>query len=146
MNTTNRPSRKLNIALWTLQVLLGLFFIAGSGAPKLLLPADALPMPIPLPDWFIHLIGVCEVLGGLALIVPGIVRIQTRLTPIAAACLVALTACATVYQLLASQPANAGFALTMGVLCAIVAYGRGRLAPLRDAVSRAALAPSTPRL
>src|SRR5438477_12807238 len=145
MQTTSRPSRKLNIALWTLQVLLGLFFIAGSGAPKLLMPTEALPMPIPLPDWFIHLIGTCEVLGGLALIVPGLVRTQTRLTPIAATCLVALTICATVYQLLAGQPGNAILAAAMGVLCAVVAYGRGRLAPLRESVSRAALAPTTPR-
>jgi uncharacterized membrane protein YphA (DoxX/SURF4 family) len=127
-----QASRKLSAGLWTLQVFLGLFFIFGSGAPKLVLPTEALPMPIPVPDWFIHLIGVCEVLGGIALIVPGIVRIQTRLTPIAAVCLVALTLCAATYQLLAGQPGNAVFALSMGVLAAGVAYGRRRLAPLRE--------------
>ena len=138
-------SRTLNVTLWTLQVFVGLFFIAASGAPKLLLPTESLPMPIPLPDWFIHLIGTCEVLGGIALIAPGIARIPTRLTPIAAVCLVALTICATIYQLLAGQPGNAAFALVMGVLCGAVAYGRGRLAPLSDRPTRATLVAPTPR-
>jgi hypothetical protein len=127
-----QPSRKLSVGLWTLQVFVGLFFILASGTPKLVLPYEALPMPIPLPAWFVHFIGACEVLGGIALIVPGIVKIQTRLTPTAAVCLVALTLCATTYQLLAGQPSNAVFALIMGVLAALVAFGRGRLAPLRD--------------
>src|SRR4051794_32921445 len=105
--------RKVNIALWTLQVFLGVFFIAASGAPKLLLPTEALPMPIPLPGTFIYFIGICEVLGGLALIVPGLIRQHTYLTPLAAACLCTLALCATVYQLLAQQPGNAVFALVM---------------------------------
>ena len=60
-----------NGGLWTLQALLALFFIAGSGAPKLLLPTDSLPMPIPLPAAMVLFIGGCEVLGGLGLILPG---------------------------------------------------------------------------
>ena len=39
----------MSYALWIIQGLLGLFFILGSGAPKLVLPAESLPMPIPLP-------------------------------------------------------------------------------------------------
>lgn len=124
----------MNITLWTLQALLALFFAAASGAPKLLLPYEALAanMPLPLDPNFVHLIGICEIAGALGLILPGITRIQTRLTPIAAASLTALTLCATTYQLLASQPANAVFALVMGLICASVAYGRARLAPLHD--------------
>ena len=43
----------MSYALWIVQWLLGLFFILGSGAPKLLLSAETLPMPIPLPGWFV---------------------------------------------------------------------------------------------
>ena len=39
----------MNRALWIVQGLLALFFALGSGAPKLLLPLETLPMPIPLP-------------------------------------------------------------------------------------------------
>ena len=125
-------SKSLNVTLWVLQVLLGLFFIAASGAPKLLVPYENLPMPIPLDPLFLKFIGTGEVLGGLGLILPGITRIRTGLTPLAAACLVFVTLSATVYQLMAAAPGNAAFAFGMGCLCAFVAYGRWRLAPLTE--------------
>ena len=125
--------RKTSIGLWVLQAFLALFFILGSGAPKLVftlfLSSSELPMPIPLPDWFLLFIGLCEVSGGLALLVPGITGIRTGLTPLAGVCLFALTVCATVYQLMAAAPGNAVFAIVMGLLCLVVAYGRSRVAP-----------------
>ena len=133
--------------LWTLQVFLALFFALGSGAPKLLLPVESLPLPIPLEGWFVRLIGVAEVLGALGLLLPGIARLARpgsvvadgRLSAAAATGLVLLTACATVYQLLARQPESAVFAACMGALCAIVAVARWR-----PAAPRASHAPTTP--
>lgn len=118
-----------NGLLWILQSLLALFFIFASGTPKLLLPAEALPMPIPLSQGFVWFIGTCEVLGGLGLILPGLTRIQPRLTVLAAVCLVLLTLCAATYQFMGHQPSNAIFALVIGVLAGGVAYGRTRVAP-----------------
>src|SRR4051812_9342321 len=120
----------MNRALWILQVLLGLFFALASGAPKLLLSLDDLPMPIPLPSTFITFIGVAEVLGGLGLILPSVTRIRPGLTPLAACGLVLVTIGATIYQLAAGEPGNAVFAVVIGLLCAFVAYGRWRVAPL----------------
>jgi len=128
-------SNRGNVALWVVQVFLALFFALGSGAPKLLLPAEMLPMPIPLPQTFMWFVGTCEVLGGLALVLPGLLRTRRWLTPVAAVCLTALTICATAYQLMGGQPGSAVFALGMGLLCAVVAYGRRRPA--------AALEPTT---
>ena len=122
----------MNRALWIVQGLLGLFFALGSGAPKLLLPSEALPLPIPLPRPFVLFIGVAEVLGGLGLILPGLVRIRPGLAPLAAAGLVLVTIGATVYQLAAGQVESALFAVVVGLLCAFVAYGRWRLAPHRE--------------
>jgi len=113
-----------NRLLWTAQGLLALFFTGASGAPKLLLPAEALPMPIPLSQTFMWFIGACEVLGGLGLVLPGLTRIQPELTRIAAMCLAALTVCAATYQLLAQQPGNAVFALGIGAIASAVAFGR----------------------
>ena len=108
-----------NVWLWVLQVFLAVFFALGSGLPKWVLPPDVLAqnMPIEIPRWFVLFIGACEIAGAIGLLV-------RRVTPIAAVCLVALTLCATTYQLLAQQPGSAVFALVMGLLCAVVAYGR----------------------
>jgi putative oxidoreductase len=128
-----RTANKTSVALWTAQGFLALFFALASGAPKLLLPMQMIPMPLPLPELFVRCIGVAEVCGALGLILPGMLHIRTRLTLLAAVCLVALTMCAAVYQVAAQQPANAVFALAIGLIAAFVAYGRWRLAPLVDA-------------
>ena len=129
MLKTHSYTRRVSIGLWILQGLLAAFFALGSGAPKLLLPAETLPMPIPLPQAFVWFIGTCEVLGALGLILPGLLRIRPGLTVAAAVALVLLTICAATYQLLGGQPESALFALVIGVLAAGVAYGRWRLAP-----------------
>jgi hypothetical protein len=123
-----RNSSKISVALWVLQVLLGLFFILASGAPKLLIPTEDLPMPIPIPRPFLLFIGMSEILGGLGLILPGLTRIRPGLTPLAACGLVVVTLSATVYQLMAGQPGSAVFAFGMALLCGLVAYGRWRVA------------------
>jgi len=84
---------------------------------------------------------MAEVAGGLGLILPGLLRIRTGLTPLAAAGLVLVTIGATVYQLAAGQPSNALFAGAVGLLAAGVAFGRWRIAPL-GAVRPARLQPA----
>jgi hypothetical protein len=125
-----RIALNANVVLWIVQAFLALFFGLASGLPKLILPLDMLAMPLPLPELFVRSIGVAEVLGALGLILPGITRIRTGLTPLAASGLVLLTICATVYQLLARQPESAVFAAAMGLIAASVAYGRWHVRPL----------------
>jgi uncharacterized membrane protein YphA (DoxX/SURF4 family) len=132
--------RTVNVLLWTAQWLLALFFALGSGAPKLLLTESvAASMPIPLPQPFLVFIGVSEILGGLGLVLPGLLRILVGLTPLAAAGLVVVTVSATVYQLLAGWPESALFAVAMGLVTALVGYARWRVAPLRAAAPQPAL-------
>ena len=135
-----RNSRTIGPVLWIIQALLALFFALASGAPKLFLPQEMLQMPIPLPDPFVVFIGVCEVLGAVGLILPGLLRVRPGVTVLAATGLVLLTLCATVYQLMGDQPESAVFATAMGLLAAFVAYGRWRLAPLRGSSRPLALA------
>src|SRR5262245_26920693 len=78
-----------NAALWVIQGLLAALFIL-AGSTKLMLPIDVLksmgsPNQIELPGWFVRFIGVSEVLGAVGLILPRLLRIRPRLTPLAAA-------------------------------------------------------------
>src|SRR2546428_13101366 len=82
-------------ARWIVQGLLALLFL-GAGGIKLVLPLEKLTGPIPLPGPFLRFIGVAEVLGGVGLILPGVLRIRPGLTPLAAVGLVILMVRATV--------------------------------------------------
>lgn len=124
----------MNILLWIIQILLALLFLF-SGGIKLVLPAETLqamgpPNQIILPGWFLKFIGLCEVLGALGLILPGLLRRQQQLTPIAAIGLTIIMIGAVVITTMGLGFAAAITPLVVGVLCAFVAYGRWKLRPL----------------
>ena len=121
----------MNVALWIVQALLGALFVF-SGVMKFVMSVEEMTQQMPgMAGWFLHFIGVAEVLGGLGLILPGLVRIRTGLTPLAAACLVVIMIGATVISLKIGPAAQALLPLVVGLLAAFVAYGRWRVAPLR---------------
>jgi hypothetical protein len=125
----------MNILLWIFQILLALTFLFAGGT-KLVLPTEVLmsmgsPNQVVLPGWFIKFIGVCEVLGALGLILPGIFRRRQYLTPVAAAGLFILMIGAVVVTIMGDGVAMASTPFIVGVLCLFVAYGRWKVRPLR---------------
>jgi len=124
-------------ALWIVQGLLAAVFLFAGGM-KLVLPLDNLTGPVAVPGVFLRFIGVCEVLGALGLILPGLLRVRPGLTPLAAAGLVIIMIGATVITLVAGEFVAALISLVVGLLATFVAYGRWRLAPHREA-SRASV-------
>jgi uncharacterized membrane protein YphA (DoxX/SURF4 family) len=121
----------MNILLWILQSLLGLLFIF-SGVMKFLMSVAEMneQAPIHLPGIFIHFIGVCEILGGIGLILPSLLRIKPSLTPLAAAGLAIITAGATVITLMGPMKGMVVVPLVTCLLCIVVAWGRWRIAPV----------------
>jgi uncharacterized membrane protein YphA (DoxX/SURF4 family) len=118
----------MNIALWVVQALLAALFLFAGGM-KFVMSVEEMTKQIPLPGWFLHFIGVCEILGALGLILPWLRRIRPGLTPLAAAGLVIIMIGATVIALMTDGIAMALIPLVVGILCAFVAYGRWRVAP-----------------
>jgi hypothetical protein len=112
-------------ALWIAQVLLALAF-GFAGAMKLILPGEALTTFYPFPELFIRFIGICELLGAIGVILPGLLRIRQSLTPLAAAGLAAIMAGATVTTLAIGGGASALMPLALGLLAVFVVYGRTR--------------------
>ncbi|PYN94335.1 MAG: DoxX family protein [Candidatus Rokuibacteriota bacterium] len=119
-------------ALWIVQGLLAAVFLFAGGM-KLVLPLDNLTGPVAVPGVFLRFIGVCEVLGALGLILPGLLRVRPGLTPLAAAGLMIIMIGATGITLVAGEFVAALISLVVGLLAAFVAYGRWRLAPHREA-------------
>ena len=123
----------MGTTLWVLQWLLAALFIF-AGTMKFIMSVEEMTkqMQTPLSGAFLHFIGVAEVLGGLGLILPGLLKIQTGLTSLAAAGLVIIMIGATVITAEMPPMAAALFPLMVGLLTGFVAYGRWRLAPLRS--------------
>jgi uncharacterized membrane protein YphA (DoxX/SURF4 family) len=117
--------------LWIVQALLALVFVS-AGSMKLMMPLDELTTQLQLPGLFIRCVGLAELVGGLGLILPGLLRIRPNLTPLAAAELVHVMLAATLLTLATDGDAVLALVpLVAGLLAAFVAYGRWRLAPHR---------------
>jgi uncharacterized membrane protein YphA (DoxX/SURF4 family) len=126
----------MNIVLWILQILLACLFLFAGGM-KLVVPPDVLmkmgsPNQVPLPGLLVQFIGVCEVLGALGLVLPGLLRIRPALTPLAAAGLLIIMIGAIALTIAGDGVGAAVAPFVAAVLLAFVAYGRWRLAPHRS--------------
>jgi hypothetical protein len=140
LRTARRTWLSLNGALWSLQMLGG-FFFAGSGFGKVLLYDGALYAAAPravawyaaVPQPLIVFIGVCEVLGGIGLILPAMTRVRPRLTPLAAVGLALTMVLAAGFHVLRGEyelvPAN----LVLAGVAAFIAVGRSNLRPTAPA-------------
>jgi uncharacterized membrane protein YphA (DoxX/SURF4 family) len=124
----------MNILLWVLQVLLGIYFFV-TGIVHFIVP-PGLPAPMAwmyeLSPGLHYFSGMAEILAGLGLILPGITRIQTRLTPLAALGLVFVMVGAAIWHVMRSEFENIVMNIILMGLAAFVAYGRWKLSPLKD--------------
>src|SRR6266852_5791962 len=114
---TATPGKALNIALWMLQVLVALAFVAAgsgklSGSPDMIALFDA----VGIGQWFRYVTGSLEVLGALLLIVPG----KTAFGAVLLACVMvgAVVAHLTVLHTAPTAP------LVLFALTALIAWGR----------------------
>jgi len=121
-----------NVILWILQIGFGVFFLY-TGVIHLVVP-EGLPEVI---SWMydlsdpVHIMaGTAEILGGLGLILPGVTRIATWLTPLAAAGLVVLMLGAVVWHLGREEYREIVTNLVGAGLMSYVAYARWRIRPL----------------
>jgi uncharacterized membrane protein YphA (DoxX/SURF4 family) len=136
MSTSSLKTR--NRLLWTAQILVGLLFIF-AGSVKFIMPVEKLQQgPVVFPIAFMYFIGLCETLGGLGLILPGLTRVATFLTPLAAAGLTIIMIGATTVSIIGMGVAAGIFPAIVGVATAWIAYSRTRVVPFK-LVSRRAL-------
>ena len=123
----------MNIVLWVVQVLLAAGFLMAGGM-KLMTPHDALAAQMAwvnhMPAFAPKLIGLLEVLGGLGLILPSLLRIKPMLTPTAAIGLALLMAGAFVTHLVLGEYGMSVPSLVMGLLAVFVAWGRSKRVPI----------------
>lgn len=136
-NAQNHGSKSPNqkpvmiYVLWTVQGLLALLFLFAGGM-KLILPVEEMTKQMPLSGSFLRFIGTAEVLGGLGLVLPGILRVRQELTSMAAAGLLVIMVGATAVILAIGGGATALMPAVVGLLLAFVARKRWVPAPQQN--------------
>jgi hypothetical protein len=134
-----QPNPKaVSARLWTVQALLAALFLF-AGAMKFVMPIDVLAQQSHLNGLFMRFIGFCEALGALGLVLPGIFRIKTELTAVAASGLVIIMIGATSITFARGPVGGAIVPLVVGLLAAIVARGRWEWTVEREPAQRVVL-------
>ena len=122
----------MHVTLWVLQIILGIYFMV-LGVLHFIIPPN-LPQPM---TWFYDLSpllhyfsGSAEILGSLGLILPGLTKIQTRLTPLAGLGLALLMIGAAGYHIIRGEFQNLPTNIVLFTISAYIAYGRWNKHPL----------------
>ena len=114
----------MNILLWVLQILLGLYYLMGGIWMIFKVPGAWLKL-MPKPVWMA--LGVLQALFALGLVLPAATGMWPKLTPIAAVCVAVETVLVTAL----TKPPFKGalWAIVPALLALFVAYGRFVLMP-----------------
>jgi putative oxidoreductase len=126
----------MTIVLWILQIVLAAQFLF-HGWLFVNPPATLVEiMNARFSPAFRIVIGVAELLAAIALILPGITRIMTWATPLAALGLMLVTASASVLHLTRGETSSAITTAVLFVMATLVAYLRWRVKPLPARVAQ----------
>lgn len=131
--TDQKNNKAINIGLWIAQGLLALMFIM-AGAMKLSQPIEALAESLPwvtsVPAALVKFIGISELLGGLGLLLPALLRKKPILTVWAARGLAAVMLLATIFHISRGEYSAIGMTLIIMVIALFIAWGRSKKAPI----------------
>jgi putative oxidoreductase len=120
----------MNIILWILQVLLAAQFLF-HGWLFVNPPAEFVDMMNASISPALRIfIGIAELLAAVAMILPGVTRIMTWATPLAALGLMIVTASASVLHLTRGETNSALTTIVLFVMSSLVAYLRWKVKPL----------------
>jgi putative oxidoreductase len=133
MNQNSNRPKALHIALWIAQVILGVMFIM-AGIMKSTQPIIDLSKSVPwtanVPVALVRFIGVSELLGGIGLLLPSLLRIKPILTPLAAIGILIIMVFAMVYHVTNGETNVIGINIAFGLVAAFIAWGRLKKAPI----------------
>lgn len=117
----------MHVTLWVIQILLAASLVWGA-TMKLFQPADQLAAMWPwtgqIPAIVVKITGILDLLGATGLILPALLRILPKLTPIAAIAIVVLMICASVFHVVRGEASVIGANIVFAAMAAFVAWGR----------------------
>ena len=127
-----RP-KKLHIILWIAQIILGGMFIM-AGVMKSTQPIADLSTSVPwtanVPVTLVRVIGVSELLGGVGLLLPGLLRIKPILIPVSAIGIILIMVFAMVYHVINGETNVIGINIAFALIASFITWGRLKKAPV----------------
>lgn len=131
MTNEQTKSKTIHILLWIAQGLLAATFI-WAGTMKIVQP-ESLPFPWVKDNPNLVLItGLVDLLGGIGIILPALLRIQPKLTIYAAYGIILLMIAASVFHISRGEAKDIGFNIFCVALAVFVAWGRQKKAPIQS--------------
>ncbi|KAA6438281.1 DoxX family protein [Dyadobacter flavalbus] len=133
MTKQKKSSGTMHYALWTAQVLLA-GSLAWGGMMKLFYPAEKLSIMWPwtgeVSAALLNFTGVIDLLAATGLILPALIRIQPKLTPVTACGVIILMVCASTFHILRNESQVIGANVFFAITAAFIAWGRFRKVPV----------------
>ncbi|HEY9560019.1 MAG TPA: DoxX family protein [Anseongella sp.] len=122
----------MHTVLWAVQILLAGGFFSG-GAMKLFQSPEKLaemwPWAADHPG-LVTLTGIVDILAGIGLIFPGLLRVQPKLTVYTAFGVILLMLSAALFHITRGEASDIGVNIVFAAMAAFVAWGRLGKAPL----------------
>lgn len=123
MTAQQKKLKAMNAFIWIAQGLLALTFI-WAGSMKLFKP-DGLPFPwVKDQPTLVIITGIVDLLGGLGIILPAILRIRRGLTMVAAYGIITLMTVAMIFHISRGEAQNIGFNIFILLLAVFVVWSR----------------------
>jgi len=133
MTSTNK-NKALNISLWVAQVLIALMFLM-TGTMKTTQPIEELSKSMSWVNDFssgmVRFIGASELLGGIGLLLPSLLRIRPFLTPLAALGLFMVMVFAFIYHVNKGEYELLPINSILGTIALFIVWGRYKKVPIQ---------------
>lgn len=131
--TTTKKNKGLNISLWVAQATLATMFLM-AGVMKSTTPIAELGQSLPwvndVSEGLVRFIGISELLGGIGLLLPALLRIKPIFTPLAAFGLFVVMVLAFGYHIMKGEYQALGFNAILAAIALFIAWGRYKKVPI----------------
>ena len=130
--TDQKRNKGLHIGLWIAQALVALMLLWGASA-KLGTPTEELAKMMP---WAVEnpllvtLTGIVDLLGGLGLLLPALLRIKPQFTVYAAYGTIVLMVAAAIFHISRGEYESVGMNVVILLIAVFIAWGRSKKEPI----------------
>jgi len=84
-----------------------------------------------VPSYVVRLLGIIDLLGGVGVILPALLKIKPGLTSLAATGVVLLMLCAITFHVSRGESSVIGFNIMIMIMAGFVAWGRNKKLPIQ---------------